>query len=112
MTDGGLQVVDSRFQLWHLLRLDLQVVDIPQARHQHLLGGFQLLQQAIPDIFNEITAQVCFRLSVKPVFLQVTDVLLGLIESAGGVTEAESRLLQLHVLLLQRALCCNKSCLG
>ena len=110
MTDGGLQVVDSRFQLWHLLRLNLQVVDIPQARHQHLLGGFQLLQQALPGIFNEITT--CFRLSVKPVFLQVTDVLLGLIESAGGVTEAESRLLQLHVLLLQRALCCNKSCLG
>ena len=76
MTDGSLQVVDLCLQLRHLLRLDLQVMDIPQARHQHLLGGFQFLQEALPDILSEITEPPS---SAKPIFLQVTDIHLGLV---------------------------------
>ena len=58
MTDGRLKVVDSCLQLRHLLRLNLQVVDIPQARHQHLLRRFQFLQEALPDILSEITGYI------------------------------------------------------
>ena len=42
----------------------------------------------------------------------MADILLGLVELVGGVGEAESGLLQLDLLLLERALSCNQGCLG
>ena len=85
-------------------------MDVPQARHQHVFGSFQFLQETFPDILS-ITVFFILLLA-KPIFLQVADILLGLVELVGGVGEAEPGLLQLDLLLLERALSCNQGCLG
>ena len=93
LVNGRFKKVDPFLKPRHLLRLDLQIVDVPQTRHQDVLRSFQLLQKALPEILSHLRFFFPFCQSAGPVFLQMADTLLRLVEPRRSLREAESRLL-------------------
>ena len=51
--------------------------------------------------FNTLKSEILEPPSAKPIFLQVSDIYLRLVEPVRGVREAQPRLLQLNLLFLQ-----------